>query len=279
MKKIKKVLVTGHRGFIGKNMTETLCFRGIEPFGLEKDTKYSSDVLSDMDAVIHLGAVSSTTETDWGELRSNNIVFSKRLILDCVERNIPIHYASSASVYGDAHDTNEDDFNLKPKNKYALSKYILDKWVMENKFPNVLGFRYFNVYGRHEEHKKEQASPVSKFSWQAKDTGEIFLFENSEQYIRDFVNVRDVCYIHLGFLLLDQGHSGIFNIGTGKPISFAEVARLVANKYNAKITEIPMPESIKLGYQPYTKANLNKLNTVYPDYNFLSVSHWLKYYI
>lgn len=273
---IKRVLLTGHLGFIGQNMFRHLCWRGIEVLGLEKHQKYEQSFLENIDAVIHLGAVSSTTETDWYKLRQNNIILSKRIILDCVDRNIPVQYASSASVYGDLRDTNESYPYLIPKNKYALSKWRLDQWVMERKFPNVQGFRYFNVYGNFEHHKSDQASPVSKFTWQALRDGKIKVFENSHKYLRDFVSVSDVCNAHISFLFKDNV-SGIFNIGTGKPVSFLDVASCIARKYNAKITEIPMPENLKAGYQKFTKANLNKFHNILPDFNFVSVENWIKY--
>jgi ADP-L-glycero-D-manno-heptose 6-epimerase len=115
------------------------------------------------------------------------------------------------------------------------------------------------VYGAHEEHKGNQASPISKFIQQAQQTGVIKLFENSENYQRDFVCVTDVCEIHQQ--MLTKNISGIFNVGTGMPVSFAAVAELIAKKYKAHIQLIPMPDQLKTQYQSYTCADNSLLNT------------------
>ena len=109
-----------------------------------------------------------------------------------------------------------------------------------------------------EEHKGKQMSPISKFIEQAKQTGVIKIFEGSENYTRDFVSVHDVCEVHKQMLSADT--SGVFNVGTGTNISFKHVAEVVANKFNAKIEEIPMPENIKKHYQSYTRADNSKVN-------------------
>ena len=106
------------------------------------------------------------------------------------------------------------------------------------------GLRYFNVYGKGEEHKGDMMSPVSKFTKQAKETGTIKIFKGSENYLRDFVSVRDVCAIHE--IMLEHKVKGIFNVGTGNPISFKTIAELIATKYNATIEEIDMPIKIKI---------------------------------
>ena len=123
----------------------------------------------------------------------------------------------------------------------------------------VQTFRYFNVYGDHgEAHKGDQASPYHKFREQAKTTGIIKVFENSENYFRDFIHVDQVLDIQFKFLNLTQ--SGCWNIGTGQPKSFLQVAEEIADQYNAKIEIIPMPDNLKNSYQKYTCADLTKLN-------------------
>ena len=130
--------------------------------------------------------------------------------------------------------------------------YLAGNWPIR-----VQGFRYFNVYGPHEDHKGDQASPYYKFEKQAKDTGVIKIFEGSENYSRDFVPVETVCKIHRHFLSVPD--TGIWNVGTGRATSFADVARMIADKYGAKIEYIPMPDNLKSQYQTYTCADLTKI--------------------
>jgi ADP-L-glycero-D-manno-heptose 6-epimerase len=123
----------------------------------------------------------------------------------------------------------------------------------------IQGFRYFNVYGPGEEHKGEQASPYTKFTRQAKENNVITLFEDSENYKRDFVCVEDVCRVHEK--MFDSAATGIFNVGTGTATSFETVASAIANKHGAAIHRIPMPDNLKSQYQKYTCADLTKLNS------------------
>ena len=123
----------------------------------------------------------------------------------------------------------------------------------------VQGFRYFNVYGQFEDHKGDQASPITKFFKQAK-TGTITLFENSDNYKRDFIYVGDCCNIHR--YMLTTTEAGIFNIGTGVATSFQTIAELVAKRFNANIKYIPMPEALKGQYQEYTCADIKKLSNI-----------------
>jgi ADP-L-glycero-D-manno-heptose 6-epimerase len=136
----------------------------------------------------------------------------------------------------------------------------------------VQGFRYFNVYGNLEDHKKDQASPVTKFRQQSK-TGSIKLFKDSDKYLRDFVAVEDVCRTHLKFVHVKE--SGLWNVGTGNPASFEHVARLISARYNAQIEYIEMPEILKKGYQAYTCANLTKLEETIGPQQWLTVEDWL----
>ena len=122
----------------------------------------------------------------------------------------------------------------------------------------VQGFRFFNVYGPYEDHKGDQASPISKFFKQARDTGVITLFEDSDKYLRDFVYVGDCCNIHR--FMLTSTDSGIFNIGTGVATSFQTIADLIAKRFNAKIKYVPMPDSLNGQYQEYTCADISQLS-------------------
>ena len=198
-------------------------------------------------------------------------MFSKALYEQCRENNILFQYASSASVYGNSHDFSEERF-CKPTSPYAFSKYMFDCWIsLEGS--NYQGFRYFNVYGKHEDHKGNQASPVSKFYQQAKENGKIKVFAGSENYLRDFVCVEDLCKIHFDFLSKEV--SGIWNIGTSKPISFLDVAKAIQKKMSCEIEEIPFPEQLKNQYQAFTCANLYNLKKHINHFNWTTVEEWV----
>ena len=190
----------------------------------------------------------------------------------CELYEIKFQYASSASVYGLSKTFKETDF-CKPLSPYAFSKYMFDCWLMNQEYP-YQGFRYFNVYGLGEDKKGNQASPVSKFIKQAQSSGEITLFEKSEKYKRDFVCVDDVCEMH--YRMLDKNNSGIFNVGTGKPISFRDVADIVKANSHCEITEIPMPKALKGQYQKFTKADNSKLIEIVGEYEWGSVEQYIK---
>jgi ADP-L-glycero-D-manno-heptose 6-epimerase len=193
-----KILITGYKGFIGKNLVEHL--KDHKLFFYEPgDTLPSVDGL---DWVIHLGALTSTTETNVELVLENNYDFSRWLVNECLKHNVNFQYSSSASVYGQNKDFNENS-PVNPQSPYAWSKYLFDRYIKHTagSWPiKVQGFRYFNVYGPHEDHKGNQASPYHKFEKQAKDTGVIKLFEGSDKFFRDFVPVETVCKIHKHFL-------------------------------------------------------------------------------
>ena len=252
------ILVTGYKGFIGKNMTKYLKQKH-SVVGYEYKKNHFPD-LKNIDLVIHLGAITSTTNLDIKSIMEQNVNFSIKLIEQVIKKKINIQIASSASVYGNLSDFKEESI-LKPESPYAVSKFLVEKFFSSlgnKKISNYVQiFRYFNVYGENEENKTEQASPLTKFVIQAKKKKKIFLFENSKNYLRDFIWVGDLCRIHEFFFKIKK--SGIFNIGAGKSYSFESIAKIIAKKYNAKIMYIPMPENIKKHYQKYTKANLDNL--------------------
>lgn len=257
-----KILVTGHKGFIGSNIALYLMSKGHDVEGWE----YIPNVVPSTegyDWCIHTGAISSTTYTDVDQILEQNFEFSVRLAQVCENFGTNLQYASSASVYGPTDHFTEDG-PLLPQSPYAWSKYLFDRFI--NQFIDefnirIQGFRYFNVYGKFgEDHKGNMASPYTKFIKQAKENGFITLFENSEKYKRDFVCVEDICRLHEK--MFDVDTSGIFNVGTGVPASFQSVGSAIASKYNAEIRYIKMPENLKGQYQEYTCANLNKLNSV-----------------
>ena len=207
------------------------------------------------------------------KILEQNLEFSVRLLTMCDLYGVNLQYASSASVYGPNRDFKEDS-PVFPQSPYAWSKYLFDRVVSQGGFNMLVqGFRYFNVYGEFEEHKGNQASPVTKFRKQAKETGQIKLFENSDRYFRDFVCVEDICKLHEKFFDIDD--SGIWNAGTGKAHSFRDIADAICRREDADIIEIPMPSELKSQYQEYTCADLTKLkNTV--TIKWIDVLDWIK---
>ena len=246
-----KILVTGNRGFIGQNMVQRLQEKGHEVTTFEWGEKLPT--IHGLDWVIHLGAISSTTEKDVEKVMLQNLDFSIWLINECEQHGVNLQYASSASVYGLNQEFKEDS-PIDPRTPYAWSKYLFERYVKVNNWSIIHhGFRYFNVFGPHEEHKGNQASPYHQFERQAKENGVIKVFENSENYLRDFVHVYDVLDFHEKFFEVEE--SGIWNVGTGVATSFLDVAK----KFNVPIEIIPMPEILKPSYQVYTCANLDKV--------------------
>jgi len=269
-----KILVTGHEGFIGKNIASYLQYKGHEVEGWEWQENRFPDAQK-YDRVIHCGAISSTTETDVEKILKQNYEWTMKLIEICDMMGTSLQFSSSASVYGHGTDGFSEDSMCYPMNAYAWSKYLIDRWVRDyaNDFKiNIQGFRYFNVYGNYEDHKGNQASPITKFTKQAKETGVIKLFENSENYLRDFISVQDVCLVHEK--MLEQDVSGIFNLGTGTATSFKTIADTVAKKYNATIEIIPMPDNLKSHYQAYTCSNNKKLLD-HIDHSFIRPQEWI----
>lgn len=261
-----KLLITGSKGFIGSHAIEQAHKYGHMVFSSFdwKDSNIITEIFhpTSVEAVMHFGAISSTTETNIESILYQNYDFSVWLLNLCNDLNIPFQFASSASIYGLGNDFTESA-PPDPRTPYAWSKYLFERYITQHhwKIP-VQVFRYFNVYGdKGEEHKANQASPYYTFTKQALNTGIIYVFENSHEYFRDFVHVDTL--LELQFKFLNLPISGVWNIGTGQPKSFLEVAEEIAEKYNAKIEFIPMPENLKNSYQKYTCANLTKLyNTI-----------------
>ena len=268
------ILITGYKGFIGRNLFAYLQTKGHTVEGYDYIENSFPDP-SKYDWIIHLGAISKTTETNVNKIMKQNYDFSMRLLQLCDTMGTNFQYASSASVYGTTGNFNEEG-PVYPMNAYAWSKYFFDRFVESVDKDGfqilVQGFRYFNVYGPHEEDKKDQASPITKFTKQAKENKVIKIFENSENYMRDFVCVSDICKVHEQMLTTDT--SGIFNVGTGKSTSFLRIAKIIAEKYNAKLETIPMPANLSKQYKSYTCADLTKLNK-HIDINWKTVKEFI----
>ena len=266
-----KVLVTGHKGFIGSHMAQYLLHKGHEVEGYDW-VENVVPAVEQYDWVVHCGAISDTTERDVNKVWKHNYEFTLRLLQICDHYGTNIQLASTAAVYGPLKKemfTETDP--VYPQTPYAWSKYLVDKFLLDNDMEqfkmNVQSFRYFNVYGPGEGHKKEQQSMVSKFQEQASLTGKIKLFKDSHLYKRDLVSVYDVVRIHEEMMSKDV--SGVFNLGTSKPVDIETVAKLVANLHNAEIEYIDMPDKLKGQYQEYTCADNSKLH------NTIEIRHWI----
>jgi len=257
-----KILITGHRGFIGQNMVKELAEHELSFYEWGED----APKVKGLDWVIHLGAISSTTEKNVEKIMTQNYEFSKWLLHECIDAGVNFQYSSSASVYGLNTDFREDA-PKNPMSPYAWSKFLFDRYVEQlgQTYISIQGFRYFNVFGKHENHKGDQASPYHKFTKQAKELGKIKLFTGSDKFLRDFVPVDYVCKLHKMFL--KNNLSGIWNVGTGRATSFESVARMIAESLNAKVEYVPMPDHIKSQYQTYTCADLTKLKATIREKN------------
>lgn len=261
------IIITGSQGFVGKNFVKKINDPIIE---VEKHDAYkfisTFDKWNEVSLIIHQGAISSTTEKDIQKLHHNNVAFTLFLFEKAIQYGIPVKYASSASVYG--NQTKKLKV-INPLNYYAITKLQIDYFVQDNldKFSSIQGFRYFNVYGSGEEHKEDQASPVSKFTKQIRETGKLKLFKGSDKFLRDFISVDDIVDV----VLHNQQPSGIYDLGTGTPISFQEVAELVTEKEKGEIEYIDFPEHLKGKYQDYTCADMEWIG----DYKFKSVKEHL----
>jgi len=261
-----KVMVTGSKGFIGQNFCKKFYELGYEVTSFDiKDNPKTRPIdldLYDCDWVVHLGAISSTTETDVNKIMDLNLLWSIELFERCSELGVNMQWASSASVYGKRHEFKpfKETDECRPINYYAKSKYLFEKYLETcNHNITVQGFRYFNVYGQHEDHKGSQASPYTQFMKQAKETGVIKVFDGSEKFKRDFVHVDQVFDIQHKMMRKELS-SGIYNLGSGNTRSFLDVARDIALIYDAKIETIPFPQHLKSHYQTYTCADMSSIN-------------------
>lgn len=249
-----KILVTGHKGFIGSHMVAALNDHDVathEWGEMEPDIR-------GFDWVIHLGANSSTTESNIELIMRQNYDSSVEWLHECAKHRVNLQFASSAGVYGRGSHGFQEDAPPDPRTPYAWTKYLFERYVQQNpqEHIRVQMFRYFNVYGSGEDHKGGQASPYNQFDHQAKHTGLINIFEGSEEAIRDFVPVELVVETHKRFFEVQE--SGIFNVGTGKSKSFLTVAEEIAAQTGAKIRTIPMPDRIRQNYQWFTCADITK---------------------
>lgn len=324
-------IVTGACGFIGSNLVKALNDRGITEIiavdNLSQADKFSNladcDIADYLDqqefidmimhgqfdghleAVLHQGACSDTMETDGRYMMANNYRYSLTLLNHCQEQEVPFLYASSASVYGGGSVFREQREFEAPLNVYGYSKFLFDQVVRRRLSSHngtadsqITGFRYFNVYGPREQHKGRMASVAYHHFNQYRSEGKVKLFEGYDGYgngeqKRDFVYVADVVKVNMAFL--ENGVSGIYNLGTGRAQSFNELAVATVNACRAldglpalplvelvaqgAIEYVAFPESLKGKYQSFTEADLTQLRRAGYKNEFATVTEGVADYI
>jgi ADP-L-glycero-D-manno-heptose 6-epimerase len=225
----------------------------------------------DVDAIIHMGACSATTERDADFLMENNYRYTLLLAEYCLRHDARFIYASSAATYGDGNQGYDDDedaiHELRPLNMYGYSKQLFDlRARREGWFEKIVGLKFFNVYGPNEYHKGDMASVIYKSFLQIQDSGLVKLFRSHRPdyqdggQLRDFIYVKDVVDA-VAYLLENRDVSGLFNLGTGKARAFSDLvkATFVAMEREPNIEYIDMPEHLRDRYQYYTQAEMGKL--------------------
>lgn len=269
-----KILVTGHNGFIGRNMTSWLKQNGYEVEGWDWDPSDFPDVRN-CDWVIHLGAVADMRESSVDKVLTQNLDFSQRLFEECQTHGVHLQYSSSSSVYGNTKNFSEYA-ECYPQTAYAWSKYLFDRWVFNQK-PTIMvqGFRYFNVYGKWMHLRGTRANFIHKCRQQAKQQGYIEVWEDAEHIYRDWTWVGDVCRLHTDFIEQVKG-SGIWNVGSGLAHSFLDIAETIADQVGVELKVIPIPEEEKTRFRQKTCANLDKLKETIGKRKWLNVYEWLE---
>lgn len=229
-----------------------------------------------VEAIIHLGANSSTTEKNADLLYTNNYMYTKTLAKFCLKNNIRFIYASSAATYGDGNlGFNDDESNcskLRPLNMYGYSKALFDIWaVKENAFKNIVGIKYFNVYGPNEYHKEDMRSVVHKAFEQIRDTGKVKLFKSVNhdykdgEQKRDFIYVKDAVDMTLHFLT-NRNKNGLYNVGSGIARTWNDLVCSIFKSLEKPINieYIDLPVHLIKKYQYFTEAKIDKIkNTGY----------------
>ena len=248
-------------------------------------------------AVIHMGAISATTESNFNRLLQSNIRFSQALWHWCAENKVPFIYASSAATYGDGsvgYNDNESELDkLFPLNAYGYSKHFFDRWVQlelsknQPTPPQWCGLKFFNVYGPNEYHKGRMASVVFHAFNQFKETNQIKLFKSEHpsyvdgMQVRDFIYVKDAVKIII-FFLNNNNFSGLYNAGTGNAETFKALAEAVLINTKGQpndIKYIEMPNDLKGKYQYYTQATMNKINSIGFNDNFMNLKEGVTDYL
>jgi len=322
-----RIVVTGAAGFIGSNIVKGLNERGIDDIiavdDLTQGDKFrnladlkiadyvDADVFYDafadgffgpVEAVFHEGACSDTMETDGKYMMDNNYTLSCGLFRACQERGTRLLYASSAATYGGSASFTETPEFEQPLNVYGWSKLLFDQRMrrelgskLERASTQVVGFRYFNVYGPREQHKGRMASVAFHQFNQFREHGKVKLFAEYGGYgpgqqLRDFVFVDDVVAVNLWFYD-NPGKSGIFNLGTGRAQPFNDIAAAVISSLSDKaytaetaaaqglLEYIPFPDALRGKYQCYTQADLSSLRSAGCPHTFADVQKGVSAYM
>ena len=314
-------LITGGAGFIGSNIAQSLSAQGHEVIVCDRfrtgnkwknlqgvlitETVAPEEIIAwlntegkNLHGIIHMGAISATTETDVDKIIHNNFKLSSDLWHASTKLNLPFIYASSAATYGNGShgfDDNESSKSLSllhPLNPYGWSKLIFDRKIIalkEKSYPTPpqwVGLKFFNVYGPNEHHKGDMRSVINKVFPQVYNDTPISLFKSHRSdykdggQVRDFVYVKD-CVNIIKWLLINNTISGIFNVGTGEPRSFVDLVNGIGSAINKTpiINYIDMPEQIRGSYQYYTKASMTKLRAAGYVNNFYSLEDGIGDYI
>jgi ADP-L-glycero-D-manno-heptose 6-epimerase len=269
-----KILVTGHEGFIGRNMLAWLNQEeGWLIDGYEWHPTNRPDV-SGYDWVIHLGAIADMTCTDVEAIMRQNLEFSQWLFNECNQHGVNLQYASSSSIYGDTKDFSETA-QCYPQTPYAWSKYLFDRWAFQQDIKiYVQGFRYFNVYGKWMHLRGNRANAIVKWRNQARKEGKITVWENAENIRRDWTWVGDVCRLHIDFIKTVNG-SGIWNCGAGLPHSFLDIAEEIAEQEAVPLEFVPVPPAELTRFRHTTKADLKHLKATVGKRKWLNVFEYL----
>ena len=297
------ILVTGAAGFIASCMVQHLNDLGyeqlylVDDFGVEEKRKnweqkkflaiiertglfdWLDEDKPGIDIIIHLGARTDTTEFDYAVHETLNLEYSKQIWNYCVNKNIPLIYASSAATYGNGEKGYKDDHSLveqlEPLNPYGISKNEFDKWALlqSDQPPFWTGLKFFNVYGPNESHKHRMASVIWHSFNQIQSAGFVKLFKSHHpaykdgEQLRDFIYVKDVIAVIAWMVQLmterkwDAANNGLYNLGTGQARTFTDLvkATFAGMDLEPNIEFIDMPEDIRDKYQYFTEADMQKL--------------------